>query len=169
MAAKKYAKALFEIMKRDDLLGTLKNEMYDIRDIVKEKSSHDYLANGSVPRKDKMEAFLVCHSLTKGFLNVVMDHKQEKELYDISKECIDLMNQQLGEADVEVTSGIELSEAEKEKLKAKLAFHLGKKVNLSYKIDSGIIGGLIVRCGSSVIDVSVKGALNGMYKSITGV
>jgi len=168
VAAKKYAKALLEAIKKEDLLGSLKDEMRDIKDIVKEKRTCDYLANRSISRKEKIDAFLGCHPLTKGFLNVVMDYKQEKELYNISREYINLLNQETGEVDVDVSSGITLTEEEKKKLELKLHEHLNKKVNTTYRVDPDLIGGLTIKYGSNVVDASIKGALRNMLKSMTG-
>jgi F-type H+-transporting ATPase subunit delta len=162
MVAKKYAKALMEIMMKENLIGPVREDIKDIRKITADKKACDYLADRAVSKKDKMDSFLGCHPLTKSFLNMVIDNKREKELYGISREYMNMLNSRLKEADVEVSSGIALSVREKEALRQKLEARLKRKVNLTYKIDRQIIGGLRLRYDSTVLDATVNEQLSEM-------
>ena len=167
MVARRYAKALLEVMAKENLIGPVRTDMYNIKDLTKEKNACDYLSDKMVTRRDKIEAFLSCNPLTRSFLNMVMDYKQEKELYEISKEYIDMLNEQIGEADVEVSSSVALLPREKTMLKEKLERRLGKKANLFFRIDKKLIGGLSVHYGDKVIDGSINGMLADMLRKMS--
>ncbi len=166
MAAKKYAKALLEIMMKENLTAPVREDMKNIKKIAKEKTSCDYLADRAVSKKDKMDVFLGCHPLTRSFLNVVVDNKREKELYEISREYMDLLNKRLNEADAEVLSRIPLLPKEKIKLQAKLEKMTRKKVNITFRLDRNIIGGLNIKIGDKVIDGTINAKLAGIREAL---
>lgn len=70
-----------------------------------------------------------------------------------------LLAEERDEASAEVTSARKLSDAERKSLKTMLARKLGREVSLQEKLDETLIGGLIVRIGSTLIDSSVRGKL----------
>lgn len=166
MPPKKYAKALLEIMMKENLTEPVREDMKNIKKITKEKTACDYLADRAVSKKDKMDVFLGCHPLTRSFLNVVMDNKREKELYEISREYMGLLNKRLNEADAEVSSRIALLPKEKNRLKEKLEKMFRKKVDITFKIDRNIIGGLNVKIGDKVIDGTINGKLAGIREAL---
>lgn len=60
---------------------------------------------------------------------------------------------------LEVASARDLSEDERKKISEDLAKRLGSKVTVEWKVDSGLIGGLVIKAGDRMIDSSVRGAL----------
>ena len=65
-----------------------------------------------------------------------------------------------------VTSAYELSAAEQEKLKVSIGARYNKSCNLETRVDSGLIGGAIIKIGDSVIDLSLRGRLAHMETTI---
>ena len=167
MVARKYAKALMDVMIKEDLIGPVKEDFENIRRITSAKKACDYLANRAVSKKEKMDVFLGCHPLTKSFLSMVIDNKRERELYDISRQYMDMLNTRLGEADVEVFSKIPLSQGERSHLKERLQERLKKKANMVFRTDKSIIGGLIVKYGGTVLDGTVNAQLTDMLTMMT--
>ena len=68
---------------------------------------------------------------------------------------------------VRVTSAIELSDEEKSTLAEKLAVQFGANLEFDYKVDSSLLGGLLVRVGDRVIDASVAGKLKALRESLS--
>ena len=145
----------------------MREDFENIRRITREKKACDYLANRSVSKEEKMDVFLGCHPLTKSFLSMVIDSKRERELYEISRQYMDMLNTRLGEADVEVFSKVALSAAEKARLKENLEERLKKKANMVFRTDKSIIGGLIVKYGGTVLDGTVNAQLTDMLAMMT--
>lgn len=65
-----------------------------------------------------------------------------------------------------VTSAVELTGAEKEKLESKLRAQFGTQLNFEYRLDPSILGGIVVRVGDVVIDGSVSGKLAAMKQKL---
>lgn len=65
-----------------------------------------------------------------------------------------------------ITSAVELTGAEKEKLESKLHSQFGSQLNFDYRLDPSILGGIIVRVGDVVIDGSVSGKLAAMKQKM---
>lgn len=68
-------------------------------------------------------------------------------------------------ASAEVTSALPLTEAEKETVRRDIASRLGSN-DVAFKVDPGILGGLIIRVGDKVIDGSVAGRLEGLRQAV---
>ena len=62
--------------------------------------------------------------------------------------------------DVELISAESLDDAQQETLAKALGARLQREVNISVSVDSGLIGGVVVRAGDMVIDGSIRGRLN---------
>src|SRR5690606_25453461 len=73
-----------------------------------------------------------------------------------------LLAQKRGEATAEVTSAAPLTDKQVADLKAALKASLGKDVNLETHVDPTLIGGLIVKVGSRMIDGSLRTKLNSL-------
>jgi len=79
-----------------------------------------------------------------------------------------LMAQERGEVSAVVTSAARLTAAQKNKVAAALKAALGKDVQIENAIDPSILGGLIVRVGSRMIDTSIKTRLNTLKTMLKG-
>ncbi len=77
---------------------------------------------------------------------------------------MDLLNEELNQVDVEVSTKIPLTNGEKTRLRETLEKRLGKKVNLTFLIDKGIIGGIRLRHGDNILDGTVNSQLNEMFE-----
>ncbi len=69
-------------------------------------------------------------------------------------------------ASAEVTSALPLTAAEQDTVKKDVAAKLGASASIAFKVDPGILGGLIVRAGDKIIDGSVAGKLEGLRASL---
>ncbi len=78
------------------------------------------------------------------------------DLADIFRE---LINERIGVIDAEVVSVIDLSDTEKQSIERQLESLTKKKVNLTFDIDKDLLGGILVRMGNDVIDMSLKSRL----------
>lgn len=70
--------------------------------------------------------------------------------------------------DADVTSAVPLIDAEREKIDTRLKARYGDDLAIHYKVDAGILGGLIVRVGDRYIDDSVASRLSQLRETLTG-
>jgi F-type H+-transporting ATPase subunit delta len=89
-------------------------------------------------------------------------------LSDIIRAYDSLVAKQKGEMSAQVTSARPLSDAETAELKSILRSKLSKDVNLETRVDPSLLGGLIVKVGSRMIDSSLRTKLNGLRMAMRG-
>jgi F-type H+-transporting ATPase subunit b len=77
-----------------------------------------------------------------------------------------LEGETLSGATAEVTSALPLTEAERDTVKKDIAAKMGGTASVVFKVDPGILGGLVVRVGDKIVDGSVAGRLEGLRVSL---
>jgi F-type H+-transporting ATPase subunit delta len=95
----------------------------------------------------------------RNFMAVLIDHRRVEFLGPIVKQFELELNQRLGFTEAEITSARELGDAERRSLEGELEKLTGKKVRATYVQDQAILGGAIIRMGSTIYDGSVRGQL----------
>lgn len=92
----------------------------------------------------------------RNFIAVVTDHRRLTLLADILKELQQELNDRMGIADAEVISARELGESERKQLEGEVAKLTGKHVRARYRQDASLLGGALVKVGSTIYDGSVS-------------
>jgi F-type H+-transporting ATPase subunit delta len=95
----------------------------------------------------------------RNFIAVLTDHRRLPLLSDILKQVEQELNDRMGVADAEVHSARELGDAERKLLEAEVGKLTGKRVRARYQHDASLLGGAVVKVGSTIYDGSVKGQL----------
>ncbi len=106
--------------------------------------------------------------LTSNFIGTLARNRRLPSFAAIHAGFIQLMAHYRGETSALVTSAHPLSDAQLTALKAKLRAGLGQDVALQTKVDPGILGGLIVKVGSRLIDSSLKTKLDSLTVAMKG-
>ena len=96
------------------------------------------------------------NTAVRNFVFLIVDHRRMEMLRDIEAAFRSEMNARLGIADAEVVSARELSDGEKKELTAALERRTGKKIEAKFREDKGLLGGAMVRVGSTIYDGSVR-------------
>lgn len=163
--AKRYAVALFETAKENNLLDQVEAELKAVTDSLAEHPRFVELLNS--PRIDqqvKKENFnqIFASNLSQtmiNFMNILIDRHREGELNSISEHYTRLANEERGMEDAWVTSVQPLSEEARERLKEQFGELTGKEIRLHNQVDPAILGGIIVQIGDQLFDGSVAGKL----------
>ncbi len=100
--------------------------------------------------------------MVRNFAAVLIDHHRILQLAEITRQVETELNQRLGLAEADVISARELSEEERRQLESRIELLTGRKVRANYATDRGILGGAIVKLGSTIYDGSVRGQLERM-------
>lgn len=109
---------------------------------------------------EKIAAKMGLAPAVRNFVYLIVDHRRLEMLEEIQQAFRDELNSRLGIEEAEVTSARELSAAEKKELTAALERRTGKKVEASFQEDKALLGGAVVRLGSTIYDGSVREQLN---------
>jgi len=95
----------------------------------------------------------------RNFLAVLIDHQRIVQLPQIVRQFEAEMNHRLGLVEAEVISARPLSDSERQALVAQVAQLTGQQVSAQYSTDATLLGGAVVKLGSTVYDGSVRGQL----------
>ncbi len=129
--------------------------------------------NPSVPAEQKLhllDAIVKRAGVSRevrNFIAVLIDHRRIAGFQEIVAQCKQEINQRMGIADAEITSARELDMAQKRLLETELAQLTGKTVRARYSQDPKLMGGAVVRVGSTIYDGSLRGQLQRLREQLT--
>ena len=103
----------------------------------------------------------------RNLVAVLIDHRRVQFLARIVEQLEKELNARLGFAEAQISSARELGEAEKRSLETEIAKVTGKKIRPQYQLDASLLGGAVVRVGSTIYDGSVKGQLEKIREAIS--
>jgi F-type H+-transporting ATPase subunit delta len=165
--AGRYARAFAEVV-TDHKLDVAKTtqDLVTFADLVQQSHElHNVLLNPAVEHKQKLGLLdaimkrMGGGKLLRNFAAVLIEHKRIGQIGEIAGQFRKEMDQRMGIADAQVSSARALTAAEKKSLEQRLAAVTGKTVRATYAEDTALLGGAVVRIGSTVYDGSVRGQL----------
>jgi len=168
MIARRYARALIELSIKEKASDAVRKEIVALGSMMRRKKYFRFFTDRLVKSSEKLEALASLSPLTRDFMRLVIANKREEYIDLISREYVELLNQRENVVDGIVSSRVLLSAGQKMRIKDKLEKKTAKKVNLSYRTDKKIIGGLRIQYGSKVIDGTVSGMLGDLLSQLTG-
>ena len=167
--AVRYAQAVFELVQNQDQLDKLESDIKNFKDALAESADLDSLINSPVYSRDaQSKAILAIASkmkLTKTMCNTLGLMASKRRLFvvpSLLERLGSLIADHKGELSAEVTSAKVLTKAQSEKLSKMISARVGKTVIINATVDEDIIGGLIVKVGSKMIDSSIRSKLNSL-------
>jgi F-type H+-transporting ATPase subunit delta len=170
--ARRYAQALFNTAKAQNVLGVLEEDLNGVSQILHGDSGlRQYLYNPTVSRSEK-KALLNKHlqgkanQLTLSLLDLLLEKGREQELDHVRLQYIELRRQYEQVSHVVVTSSEEMEEDQRRALVDKLTRTLGRTIEAEFKTDPKLIGGITVAFDNYVLDGSLSGALSKIKEKI---
>jgi F-type H+-transporting ATPase subunit delta len=166
--AARYARALADVV-LDAKLNTAEVEQ-QLEDFAAtfagSKDLRELLLNPSISAQkrvailDKINGRVGCGPQVRNFLAVLITHERLGALDEILEEYRQEMNRRLSISDAEVVTARPLEDQERAELEGQVSVLAGhNKVNATFREDKSLIGGAIVRIGSTIYDGSVRGRL----------
>ena len=171
----RYARAFVDVVfdKKLDAVKT-EDELRSIAQMVEDTPAlRTVWESPSVPAEqkravlDKIVEHIGASKMTRNLIAVLIDNRRIAALPEIARQFQEALNERLGIADAEVTTARELSPEEKQRLEQQIAAITGKKVRAHYKHDAKVLGGAVVKVGSSIYDWSVKGQLQRLKEQLS--
>jgi F-type H+-transporting ATPase subunit delta len=129
------------------------------------KDLRELLLNPSIPTGkrvfilDTINRRVGCAPLVRNFLAVLIRNERLGALSEVLEEYRLEMNRRLSISDAEVVTARPLADQERASLEAQVAELAGTTVSATFRQDKSVIGGAIVRIGSTIYDGSVRGRL----------
>jgi len=173
--AGRYAAALFELAEENKHLDAVESSLAKLKSVLADSS--EFAALTTSPLVGRAEAVtatkavsesLQLDPLTTNFLGTLAENRRLAQLGATIRAFSSIAAQYRGEANAEVISARPLSDAQVAALKAKLKSLAGRDVNVDMNVDPSLLGGLVVRMGSRMIDGSLRTKLNSLACAMKG-
>ncbi len=173
--AKRYAKAIFSLGKEQNKIDTYAETLGAIAELYEspEHEVADALTNPLYPleARQKVMAKIAeaadADTIMAAFLNLLIEKKRVDVLPEIAREVQVMVDREENISHGSVTSAVKLNSALLEKIQATLEKITGNKVILETQVDPSIIGGLVVKLGSRMVDSSLRTKLNSIKHAMT--
>lgn len=170
---KRYTQGLVNALKNEAEFKALKKEIYDFTALLSShKQLNRILSRPFLPRtkkvqiiKDILEGTALSEKATR-FLIIIVENNRLELLPDILDFLPILWNEKKGVFTYEVASAVPLSEAQKKRLEQKLESLEKKPVFLKYLVEPELLGGISLKKGNIIYDISLKGQLSKLKEKI---
>ena len=174
--ANRYATALFELADDQSRLDEVAADLTRLVSLIDESQDLQRLVRSPIlNRKDQGKAMtsvleaMEVGELTKNFVGLIAQNRRLFALTDMVKGFLDELARRRGEVTAEVTAARSLSESQVAALQESLQRSLGGKVSISHEVDPTLIGGMVVKVGSRMVDTSLRTQLNKIQIAMKGV
>ena len=169
-----YARALADVVIDRKLDASRVTEELDlVSSILKESAALRTIWDSpSVPpvRKlkllDGIAARVELSREVRNFVAVIVSNRRIHDFRRIAQHAAEEINDRLGLVDAEILSARELSAEEKRKLESQVTSVTGKTVRVRYSLDTKLMGGAVIKVGSTIYDGSVRGQLQRMKEQL---
>ncbi len=173
--AGRYATALFELATENKAIDTVEASLATLKQAISESDDLSALTSSPVvSREDAGKAIAAAASsleldaLTANVLGVLAANRRLDQIPALVRAFTTLASGHRGEVTAEVTSAHPLADGQIDALKAQLKKRVGSDVSVSTQVDPDILGGLVVKIGSQMIDSSIKTRLNTLSQAMKG-
>jgi len=164
--ANRYSLALYELAEENSELAVVEKNINELAEIY---NSNDELKNFiKNPTHSQSNQLLVINKISseinlskivKNFLSILVTKRRIFFLNTIFKHFLLLVSKKRGELKASLISSKSLNNDELNNLNAEISKVLGTVINLDYKVDESLIGGLKIQVGSLMVDTSIKNKL----------
>jgi F-type H+-transporting ATPase subunit delta len=165
--AGRYATALFDLAQESNAVDAVKADLDRFDALVAESADLTRMVRSPVfSAQEQLQALAAIldragiGGLTARFLKLVVTNRRLFAVRDMARGYRELVAKAKGEVTAEVTVAEQLKDEHLTALRSALNAVSGKDVDLKVKVDPAIIGGLVVKLGSRMVDTSLRTKLN---------
>lgn len=169
--AQVYSRSLFEVAREHDKLDVIRDQLGELADALADNRelqvfffspyfSTDEKKDGLAKAVSDADETLV------NFLGLLLEKHRMPAIFRIRRQFDERWERENRLLAVEVTSAVELDRQVVEQIGDRIGEQTGRRVQLTSQVDSGILGGLVVRVGNSILDASIKTRLNQLRREV---
>jgi F-type H+-transporting ATPase subunit delta len=168
-----YAEALMSAAQAEDIVDRVSDDVNLLMGLLRESQDlKDFLTSPLAPAEAKKAVLQQltqdqAHPYTLNFLMLLVDRRRIPLLEGICKHYQTLVRKRNNAVLAEITSTVELSEQQRQTVIEKVKAMTGaQQVELETRIDPDLIGGVVIKVGSQVLDASIRGQLRRLTNSL---
>ncbi|MDC3114467.1 ATP synthase F1 subunit delta [Candidatus Pelagibacter sp.] len=165
-SAERYSLSLFELSEENNLISQIEDQSLSMLNLINQSNQFcNLIKNPTTSQNDlskvinKIAENNKFETLFQNFLNFLIQKRRFFFVERILKSYIEICSRKRGELKAELKSAKKLSSDEIYKITDELTKNFSSKIKLNYKHDESLIGGLVMKVGSTMIDTSIKNKL----------
>ncbi len=173
--AGRYATALFELARDEKQLEAVGTSLATLRETLRDSEDFRELTTSPLVSRDQATGAVAATAaamrldpITTNFLGVLARNRRLSQLGAIIRTFTMLAAGHRGETTAEVTSAHPLTDDQVAALRQNLRTRIGRDVAVDLSVDPAILGGLVVKIGSQMIDGSIRTKLNSLAQAMKG-
>nr|WP_194245099.1 F0F1 ATP synthase subunit delta [Donghicola mangrovi] len=174
--AQRYASAVFDLALETKSLDSVEKDVDALAAVLAESAELRELINNPVYSREEQGAAIVAVATQMGVSDITKNTlalmASKRRLFAMPQLIVALREKIAafkGEVTAEVVSATALTDAQKDKLAAALKESVGKDVKIEAAVDETLIGGLVVKVGSKMVDTSIRSKLNALQNAMKEV
>jgi len=166
--ARRYAQALFSLALKNDIVDSVEEDLAGIASLlINDKQFKDFLLSPYVGREEKLKIADKLFSdrvtaLTMQGIRLMLTKRRESELIPLRDEYVKLRRKHHGVIFATISSAEKLSKEQEKQVVAKLTLTTGHTIEPHFEVEPKLIGGIKVSYENTVLDGSLRGALNAL-------
>ena len=172
----RYAKAIYELAEEKKIITKVVNDFVKLKKLLEESDSlSNLIKSPAISKSDKQNSILKILNKTKAqkltikFFGTLANNGRLTLINEVIEDFLLEVSRINGEVKAEVTASFALDEKQQKKVVSAISEATGiKKIILSTSVDESLIGGLIVKIGSKMIDNSLKTKLDRLEIAMRG-
>jgi F-type H+-transporting ATPase subunit delta len=173
--AERYAAALFELADEQKALDQVAGDLRQLRAMISESAEFQRLIRSPVlSRAEQGRAINAIaeqagfSQLTRNFIGLVAQNRRLFVVPAIIDAFLALLAERRGEVTAQVTAAQPLTDAQRTLVEDQLKRAVGSKVAVEIKVDPSLLGGMVVKVGSRMVDASLKSKLHRLEAAMKG-
>ena len=173
--AGRYATALFELARDERQLEAVGASLATLKQTLRDSEDFRELTSSPLISRDQATGAVAATAqamrldpVTANFLGVLAQNRRLGQLGNVIRAFNMLAADHRGETTAEVTSAHPLTDDQVQALRANLKNRIGRDVSVELNVDPAILGGLVVKVGSQMIDGSIRTKLNSLAHAMKG-
>jgi F-type H+-transporting ATPase subunit delta len=168
-AAKRYARAVFELATGDGRVDDWETQLGALRQVLSNSQMLDVLSNPTIPIEQRMELVTSLKMLdpeASNLARLLIESGRVDEIGGVADEFGRLADEAAGRVRAVVTTAVELEAGDRDRVSRELSQRLGKDVSMDVVVDPRILGGLKLQYGDRLIDASVATRLQQLRRQL---
>ncbi|HUY73996.1 MAG TPA: F0F1 ATP synthase subunit delta [Candidatus Dormibacteraeota bacterium] len=158
-AARRYARAVFELAQQDGQVAEWGRRVAHVRDLLSNEDVAAVVTNPTIAVADRMALISATpHELDPEATNLaklLIESNRVADVDAVAKEYERLADESAGRVRATITTAVELKPADRDRMSAELSKRLGQEVRMDVVVDPRILGGMKLQYGDRLVDASV--------------
>jgi F-type H+-transporting ATPase subunit delta len=169
-AARRYAKAVFELAETEGQVDEWSRRIAAVRQLLSDPEIASVLTNPTIATEQRFALISgaphVLDPEATNLANLLIESNRVRDVAAIEEEFQRLADDAAGRVRATVTTAVELSPKDRDRVEEELSKRLGKEIRMHVVVDPRILGGLKLQYGDRLVDASVSTRLQQLRRRL---